>query len=140
MADSTIWWVLTGVVVGLELLTGSFYLLMLAAGGLAAALAAHAGLSFTAQIVIAGLVGGAAVLVLRRLRAAAHQVPSSGQDNNLDVGETITVEEWRADGSCSVKYRGANWTAMLAPGEQAAPGPWQIADVQGNRLLLKKPH
>ena len=30
MADSTLWWLLTGTAVAMELLTGTFYLLMLA--------------------------------------------------------------------------------------------------------------
>lgn len=32
MSDATIWWVLTGVLVALELATGTFYLLMLGLG------------------------------------------------------------------------------------------------------------
>ena len=40
---STLWWVLAGVLVIAELLTGTFYLLMLALGSVAAAGAAHAG-------------------------------------------------------------------------------------------------
>ncbi|MGQ9723753.1 MAG: NfeD family protein [Tepidimonas sp.] len=42
MADSTLWWVLTGVAVVAELLSGTFFLLMLAVGGAAGAIAAHA--------------------------------------------------------------------------------------------------
>jgi membrane protein implicated in regulation of membrane protease activity len=45
MAETTIWWLLAGTAVAVELLTGTFYLLMLAIGLVAAALAAHAGLS-----------------------------------------------------------------------------------------------
>ena len=41
MEESTIWWLLAGVAVVTELLTGTFYLLMLAVGLAAAALAAH---------------------------------------------------------------------------------------------------
>ena len=43
MSDATMWFVLAGVLVALELMTGSFYLLMLGLGALAAALAALAG-------------------------------------------------------------------------------------------------
>ena len=42
MAQSTIWWVLAGGFVAVELLSGTFYLLMLALGMAAAALAAQA--------------------------------------------------------------------------------------------------
>ena len=41
MAESTLWWLLAGGIVAAELLTGTFYLLMLALGVAAAAIAAH---------------------------------------------------------------------------------------------------
>ena len=62
MADSTIWWLLTGSAVAVELLTGTFYLLMLAIGLAAAAVAAHLGLPQTGQLVVAAIVGGGAVV------------------------------------------------------------------------------
>ena len=43
MAESTIWWLCAGAAVAVELLTGTFYLLMLATGLAAAAVAAHLG-------------------------------------------------------------------------------------------------
>jgi hypothetical protein len=61
MAESTIWWLLAGAAVVIELITGTFYLLMLAIGLAAGALAAHAGLAMTGQLVVAALVGGGAV-------------------------------------------------------------------------------
>ena len=51
MAESTIWWLLAGSAVAVELVTGTFYLLMLAFGLAAAALAAHAGAPLVVQIV-----------------------------------------------------------------------------------------
>lgn len=56
---STLWWLMAGVAVVAELLTGTFYLLMLAVGLAAGALAAHAGLGNTAQILVSALVGPA---------------------------------------------------------------------------------
>ena len=53
MAESTIWWLLAGSAVAIELVTGTFYLLMLAFGLAAAALAAHAGAPLVVQIVTA---------------------------------------------------------------------------------------
>ncbi|TFI49403.1 NfeD family protein, partial [Diaphorobacter sp. DS2] len=68
---STLWWLMAGVAVVAELLTGTFYLLMLAVGLAAGALAAHAGLGNTAQILVSALVGAGTVLgayVKRRSR------------------------------------------------------------------------
>ncbi|HPR44161.1 MAG TPA: NfeD family protein, partial [Ottowia sp.] len=61
MAESTLWWIVTGVLVALELATGTFYLLMLSLGAAASALAAHAGLSLMAQMVIGAVVALVAV-------------------------------------------------------------------------------
>ena len=47
MEASTIWWLAAGAVVVAELLTGTFYLLMVALGLVAAALAAHLGLALS---------------------------------------------------------------------------------------------
>ena len=61
MADATVWWLATGLVVLLELFTGTFYLLMLAVGLAAGALAAHAQLGLSGQLVVAALVGATTV-------------------------------------------------------------------------------
>ena len=62
MSDSTLWWLLAGFTVALELFTGTFYLLMLAVGLAAGALAAHAGLGLAGQLSVAAFVGSAAVV------------------------------------------------------------------------------
>src|SRR4051794_34211163 len=73
MADSTLWWLLAGAAVAVELLTGTFYLLMLAIGLVAGALAAYSGADQTIQLVVAALVGGGAVIAwhLKRGRRPA---------------------------------------------------------------------
>jgi len=68
MELSTIWWVLAGVTVAAELLIGSFYLLMLSLGMAAGAIAAQVGSPLTVQLLVAAGVGGAAVLLWRRMK------------------------------------------------------------------------
>ena len=65
MNESTIWWLIAGSLVGVELLTGTFYLLMLAIGASAGAIAAHAQLSFSTQLIAGAVVGGLAVILWR---------------------------------------------------------------------------
>ena len=55
---------------------------------------------------------------------------------NLDVGETVQVDSWNPDGTASVKYRGANWTAIHRPGVMPAAGPHRVAELVGSRLLI----
>ena len=61
MDESTIWWLLAGTAVAVELMTGTFYLLMLTVGLVAGALAAHLGLAPVGQMVVAAIIGGGAV-------------------------------------------------------------------------------
>ncbi|MGP1609540.1 MAG: NfeD family protein [Burkholderiales bacterium] len=138
MTESTVWWLLAGAIVAIELLTGTFYLLMLAIGLVAAALAAHGGASLTVQLLIAALVGGGAVVAWRNHKKASPALPASANhDVNLDIGETVRIEHWSADGSASVKYRGARWSVSLIAGATPSPGLHQIVEVVGSRLVVK---
>ena len=140
MDHSTAWWLLAGVLVIAELLTGTFYLLMLAVGAIVGALASYLGLGTVAQIVAAALLGSDAVLACYFLRKRSpRRLPaSSNRDVNMDVGETINIEQWNSDGTAQVRYRGANWTVMVRPGALPLQGVHRVAEVIGNRLLVDK--
>lgn len=138
MDESTIWWLAAGIVVVAEMLTGTFYLLMMAVGLVAAALAAHMGLSSALQIIVAALVGGGAVVAWHFARRKRPGDPSPRADRsvNMDVGETILIEGWNPDGTTTVKYRGAVWTAIHRPGVTPSTGMHRVAELVGNRLLV----
>jgi membrane protein implicated in regulation of membrane protease activity len=140
MADSTLWWLATGGLVAVELITGTFYLLMMALGLAAAALSAHAGVPLTWQWAIASLVGGGTVLVWHRYKRAQPPLApaQSNPDVNMDIGELVHVDTWQPDGSTSVHYRGAHWDAALQAGEPAESGAYVIKQVIGSRLILRK--
>ena len=145
MSESTIWWLLAGLTVGVELMTGTFYLLMLAIGLVAAAFAAHMGLPLTGQLVTAALVGGGAVVFWHLRRSAQpRQAPAQANaDVIMDIGEAVLVEAWNPDGTASVRYRGANWTAIhhvgnSADSQQPGVGQYRIKEMQGNRLVLER--
>ncbi|MBA2960849.1 MULTISPECIES: NfeD family protein [Ramlibacter] len=140
MAESTVWWLLAGAAVAVELVTGSFYLLMLAIGLSAAAMAAHGGAALPAQLVTAAVVGGGAVGAWHVVRGRRPAGPSASAnpDVNLDIGETVVVEAWQPDGTAQVRYRGARWTVAHLPGAVPAPGPHRVREVVGNRLIVEK--
>lgn len=140
MAESTLWWLLAGGAVVAELLTGTFYLLMLALGFAAAALAAYTGAGVVAQTLVASAVGGGAVAVWSRIRRhrPQHLPAQANPDVNLDIGETLHVEAWNADGTAQVHYRGAQWTVLHRPGLVPTPGLHRVAELIGNRLLVEK--
>ena len=140
MNDTTIWWVLAGAIVAIELITGTVYLLLISLGLAAGAMAAHLGLPISVQIWVAAAVGGGTVVIWRAYRKA--RLPSAALSTvgevSLDVGEVVQIDHWSDDGTSSTKYRGANWQVSLMPGEQALLGAYRIAEVAGNRLIIKK--
>ncbi len=138
LSAATGWWIVAGVLVAVELATGTFYLLMLALGAAAGALAAHAGLGLSAQVVTAALLGGGAVVAwhFKRSKQPVSAPPERNRDVNLDIGQPVQVAQWQADGTARVHYRGAAWSVRLAPGNTAAPGPHVIVAVQGSELSV----
>lgn len=136
MDNPTLWLIVAGVLVIAELLTGTFYLLMLSLGATAAALTAYADGTLTWQIVTAAIVGGGAA-VLWHLKKPLN---NDAQDSNvhLDIGETVTVDAWDTQGHTQVKHRGAQWAAVCAANRTPEPGLHRISEMQGNRLVLEK--
>lgn len=138
MEESTIWWLATGAVIVAELLTGTFYLLMVALGLVAAAISAHLGLQMAAQMVVAAIVGGGAVVACYLFKKKRPGDLSARADRsvNLDVGETILIESWNPDGTSLVRYRGAQWTAVHRPGVTPSTGLHRVSELIGSRLLV----
>ena len=140
LAHSSFWWLLAGGAVAVELMTGTFYLLMIAAGLAAGALAAHLGAGLAVQMTTAAVVGGASVLILRHIRGGQAQPATATQnrDVNLDIGETVHVGAWQTDGTASVTYRGARWSVVLRDGLEKTAGNHRIVELVGSRLIVEK--
>ena len=146
MDTATIWWIAAAVLVIAELLTGTVYLLAVALGLVAGALASHAGLSLTVQIVLAAAAGAGATLAWHFSKArqsrASNLPASANADVNQDIGAQVMVESWGTDGTAQVRYRGAQWSVLSAQGKLGgAPlevGLHRVSQVQGNRLVVEK--
>jgi membrane protein implicated in regulation of membrane protease activity len=136
---STWWWIAAGVLAAGELATGTFYVLMLAIGCVFGALAGYAQISFLAQVAVAVVVGGGAVIAWdRRRRRGLRTEPSANPDINLDIGEQVQVDGWNADGTARVPYRGSAWNVRYIGDGVAVPGPHVIAEVRHNELALRR--
>jgi membrane protein implicated in regulation of membrane protease activity len=135
---STFWWLAAGALVAAELATGTFYLLMLSLGCAAGAAGALLGLGLPLQIVTAALLGGGATALWHFKRASApRSAPAaSNRDVNLDIGESVRVDTWGADGLARAMYRGAAWTVRFAGSGAPAPGEHIIVAIEGNRLSV----
>jgi membrane protein implicated in regulation of membrane protease activity len=133
------WWIGAGVLIVLELMHGTFYLLMVALGFIAAAFARLAGLDLSLQLGIAAAVALAAMLLLRKSRfgrkTRTRAEAALNPDVNLDIGSTLTVPEWH-EGRARTSYRGASWDVMLAPGEPEDAHLYEITALRGNCLVV----
>ena len=112
MTISAVWgWLIAALVLGgSEILTGTFYLLVLAvsclAGAVAAGLALGAAWKFSACAVLA-IAGCGLVHQWRRGRADE----ASDRLQNPDVGQRVTIK-MEADGTAEAAYRGSTWRAV----------------------------
>ena len=122
MQDYLIWTIVGFVLVIVELMTGTFYLLVLGVGALVAALAAWMGASFLVQVAVAGVVVSVGTWWVQKWHAT--QRKDGDQSNAIDVGQMVTVAEWinQPEGMLRVKYRGAEWDARIKPGDLVAAG------------------
>ncbi|HEY0295773.1 MAG TPA: NfeD family protein [Bordetella sp.] len=123
-----------------EVLTGTFYLLLVALGLAAGGVAAWLSYSPEWQVIAFGVIGLAALVVLRKTRVLKKREIDSQRnaDVNLDIGQPVEVAGWAPDGTAQVWYRGATWQADLAEGETPQPGTHVIAAMRGSRLLLAR--
>jgi membrane protein implicated in regulation of membrane protease activity len=142
MSDWIIWLLSAGVLVVLEMFTGTFYLLMVAIGMVAGGLGALAGASGPLQLVVASVVGILATYALRRsgFGKFARTDPARDPNVNLDIGQTVTVSEWQSAGggmyTARTMYRGAMWDVELQPGFAAQAGSFVIRELRGSRLIV----
>ncbi|WP_394781128.1 NfeD family protein [Undibacterium sp.] len=136
------WMVAAGVVLILELFTGTFYLLMISIGLVAGGLAALMGSGLEVPYIVAAIVGVAATLALHRSKYGwkKNADASRNPNVNMDIGQSIAVKEWQDNGNgkftARAMYRGALWDVELdAPA--AGSGVFTIVEIQGSRLMVR---
>jgi membrane protein implicated in regulation of membrane protease activity len=134
--DADFLWAILGLtLVIVELLTGTFYLLMLGIAAFGAALAAWLGQGFGVQTVVAAVIaaGGCYGVHVYRAKNAKEQMAP------LDAGQPASFENWvdQASRRARVRYRGATWEAVIE-GEAAieAGAMLYVVTVHGNTLKV----
>jgi membrane protein implicated in regulation of membrane protease activity len=123
MDEDFLWAILGLTLIVIELLTGTFYLLVLGVAAFGAAFAAWIGQPFGVQAVVAGVVAAAGcygVHVYRARNATQQMAP-------VDAGQPARFENWVDQGArlARVRYRGASWDAVV---EQDAGQPPALAE------------
>lgn len=137
-----IWLMLAGIIVILELFTGTFYLLMIAIGLTAGAVVAAAGVPMEMQLIIAAIVGSITTLILHKSRYGWNKNQDSARDPNvnMDIGMHLQVSEWQDQGNgvyfARSMYRGAMWDVELRHAA-AYDGTFVIEEIRGSRLIVR---
>jgi membrane protein implicated in regulation of membrane protease activity len=137
MADYLIWAAAGLVLVIAELVTGTFYLLVLGIAALVGAGIAFLGLGFWLQAIVASAVAvaGVAWAHQRRKLITPAAMPSP------DHAQPVTWDAWidRTQRLARVSYRGASWEARVTGECVGEPGETlYISAVHGNTLEVTK--
>jgi membrane protein implicated in regulation of membrane protease activity len=126
--------VLALVLAGVEMLTGTFYLLALAMAMIAGGVVGWLGGSFAWQLCAVSVTGVAGCLAAYYWHHKAGGKPQ--QQMAFDVGQRVQVLIWNDDGSARVSYRGSRWDAIAATPETPRRDSMVIVEVRGSILVL----
>ncbi len=120
-----------------ELVTGTFFLLVLGIAAFAGSATAWFGLGFWAEALCAATVAVAGVFWVRQRRKANPQADMA----SLDVGQPVTFDAWvsRDQGAARVTYRNTQWDAEVEGERDFDRGQVLfIHAVNGNTLKVAK--
>ena len=131
--DYWIWWILATLLVGAELLSGTFYLLAVGIAFALGGVAAWLGAALPMQLLVAGVLAVIGTIFANRWRRRIGDAP---QLPGLDVGQSVRVETWQSDGTARVVYRGTRWNGVLATTETPRRHTMYIVATRGSTLVL----
>jgi membrane protein implicated in regulation of membrane protease activity len=125
-------WIIVGIALIIaEMLTGTFYLLVIGAGAFVSALVAWLGLHVLWQAIIGGLAALGGTLLVHHWHEAQRK-SDGGRSNFLDRGQPVVLEGWSNEnaGIARVQYRGTSWDARVA-GTAQHPMPGSTLYIEG---------
>ena len=136
--DISLAWLIAGIaLIVTELVTGTFYLLVLGIAALVGAGVGYAGGAFVWQALGASVVAVAGLVWAHRYR----QTITPKRMQGLDFGQPAFFDSWvnRDTGQARVKYRDALWDAQVGGDASGEPGEiLYITSVDGNTLKVSK--
>ena len=134
MDDYWIWWILAAVLVGAEMLTGTFYLLAVGIAFAFGGVAAWVGASLPMQLLTAGVL--AVVGTMRRAPLAACARRCRRRSLALDIGQSVRVElECRRHGARRLPRHAVERRARVAATRRARHTMYIVA-TRGSTLVL----
>ena len=136
--DNSLAWLIAGfILIIVELVTGTFYLLVIGIAAFAGAGVAYAGGTFVWQALAAAAVAVAGVVWVHLVRKSISPKRMQG----LDFGQPAAFESWvnKSTAQARVRYRDAQWDAQVAGDASGEPGEiLYIVAVDGNTLKVSK--
>lgn len=136
--DGFLIWLIVGfVLVIVELVTGTFYLLVLGVAGFAGAGLAYAGAEFAWQALAAAVVAVAGVVWVHRNRKTA----GTKRMQSLDFGQPAAFDTWlnQDAGQARVRYRDTLWDARITGEIVGERGEvLYVESIDGNTLKVSK--
>jgi membrane protein implicated in regulation of membrane protease activity len=133
MSALWLWWVMAAILIGAELLTGTYYLLAVGAAFALGGVAAWLGASIEVQLAVAAVLSVALTMAAHQWRLRRGVPPPQP---GLDVGQSVRVEKWNADGTARVAYRGSQWNAELATPDTTRAETMYVVDTRGSTLVI----
>src|SRR5690606_37238488 len=98
-----------------------------ALGLVASGSAAYVGLSLVWQIISGLVLSLIGLVVLHRYRRFQGNVPTQSDPNVVqDIGQSVIVDAWDANGEAGVLYRGSTWSARIDVDQPTQPGEHYI--------------
>lgn len=135
MEQDLVWAILGLALVVVELMSGTFYLLVLGIAAFGAALAAWLGQPFPVQAVVAAVIAALGCYGVH----VWHAKNSTRQMPQVDAGQPASFENWVDEGArrARVRYRGASWDALVEGDALVDSGaPLYVVSTYGNTLTV----
>ncbi len=131
--EQYIWWAVAGMgLIIVELVTGTFFLLILGLAAFGGALAAYLNMSFAVQVGVFAVLAAIGMFMVSRYRVGGRK----GGMRSLDYGHPVELESWEdeAHGMAKVRHRNATWDAKVTGPHAPGEATFYITSVDGNTL------
>ena len=131
-------WIITATCLAvLEMLSGTFYLLVLAVGAGVGAAVAGLGAGLAIQVSAVALVTASGWVALYKFGPhQSRREAASNPDVNPDIGAVVRIAQLSDTGIHKVLYRGTSWGARVEQGQGATGQDYTIVRVEGAVLIL----
>lgn len=134
MSSYWMWWIAGAALIAAELVSGTFYLLVIGLSLAVGGVAAWFGAAVPVQWLVAAALGLVGTMLLQRWKRGL--VASTPPQKGLDIGQMVQVQSWGPAGTARVAYRGSTWDAEVATLDTPHTKTMYIAGMRGSVLLL----